>query len=116
MHCNSFEELNQCTYILSGADKLEHGIDYNDSEDDTSEDNVLEGEEDGTDSYRGFITNDAPAHGYRTEVEQILSIQNLPGSVNYGFNGETEILRHRKTKCEVGIQVDLDDTMSETFC
>ena len=103
-------------YIISGSDKLEHGIDCKDSDDNSSdlEDNVPQAEEDGTDSYHGYITNDAPAHGYSAEMEQILSIQNLPGCVNYAFEGETGTLRHRKTKSEVGTQVDMDDPM--TFC
>ena len=65
--------------------------------------------EDGVDSYREYIQNEAPAHGYNADMEQILSIQNLPGCVNYGLEVETESLRHRKTKSDVGIQVDLDD-------
>ncbi|XP_078373487.1 putative ammonium transporter 3 isoform X2 [Oculina patagonica] len=102
---------------MMGADKLEHGIDCNDSEDNSSdlEDNVLQAEEDGTDSYRGYITSDAPVHGYSAEMEHILSIQNLPGCVNYGLEpGETGSVTHRKIKSEVGIQVDLDDP--ESFC
>ena len=96
--------------ILSGTDKLEHGIDYNDSEDDSAdhEDNELQGEEDGTDSYMGYIAHDTSARGYNTEREQILSIQNLPGCVNYGLEEDTLSLSKEKITMEVGIQVDLD--------
>ena len=96
--------------FLSGADKLEHGIDYNDSEDDFADHdhNELQEEEDGTDSYKDYIAGDASARGYNTEREQILSIQNLPGCVNYGLEEDTLNLSKGKMKTEVGIQVDLD--------
>lgn len=96
--------------ILSGADKLEHGIDYNDSEDDFEdhEHNELQGGEDGTDSYKDYIACDASARGYNTERKQILSIQNLPGCVNYGLEDDTSSLSKETIKMEVGIQVDLD--------
>ena len=108
---------------LLGADKLEHGIDFNESEDDAanlSNDGLAE--VDGLDSEREYTGNEAEAsnnsqapwnHGFgcEPEMEEILSIQNLPGCVNYGFEGKTSnrSLRNRKSKCEIGVQVDLED-------
>ena len=68
----------------------------------------MQGEEDGTDSYRDYIAHDASARGYNTKREQILSIQNLPGCVNYGLEDDTLSLSNGKIKKDVGIQVDLD--------
>jgi len=68
----------------------------------------LPGEEDGTDSFRDYIACDTSARGYNAEREQILSIQNLPGCVNYGLEDDTLSLSKGKIKMEVGIQVDLD--------
>ena len=68
----------------------------------------MHGEEDGTDSYRDYIARDASVRGYNTERGQILSIQNLPGCVNYGLEDDTLSLSKGKIKMEVGIQVDLN--------
>jgi len=55
-------------------------------------------------AYPGNSTKFNPDH----EIEEILSIQNLPGCVNYGFEGNssTGSLRNRS---EIGVQVDLED-------
>ena len=107
-------------YIL-GADKLEHGIDCEDSEDELADfrDPGLEGE-DGLDSDRelrnkihGVAQGNAEGHSFNSnaEMKEILSLQNLPGCVNYGFErkNSSESLRSRKLKNEVGVQVDLGD-------
>ena len=107
-------------YFL-GADKLEHGIDCEDSEDELADfrDPGLEGE-DGLDSDRelrnkihGVAQGNAEGHSFNSnaEMEEILSLQNLPGCVNYGFErkNSSESLRNRKLKNEVGVQVDLVD-------
>ena len=107
-------------YFL-GADKLEHGIDCEDSEEELADfrDPGLEGE-DGIDSDRelrnkihGVAQKNAEGHSFKSnaEMEEILSLQNLPGCVNYGFErkNSSESLRNRKLKNEVGVQVDLVD-------
>ncbi|PFX19288.1 putative ammonium transporter 3 [Stylophora pistillata] len=65
---------------IIGTDKLEHGIDCNDSEDDINEleHDTLEGEEDGVDSFGEYIKNEAPALNHGAKMDQILSIHNLP--------------------------------------
>ncbi|XP_073239196.1 putative ammonium transporter 3 [Porites lutea] len=106
---------------MIGADKLEHGIDCEDSEDELADfrDPGLEGE-DGLDSDRelrnkihGVAQRNAEGHSFTSnaEMEEILSLQNLPGCVNYGFErkNSSESLRNRKLKNEVGVQVDLGD-------
>ena len=117
---------NKVSFLDSilGSDKLEHGIDCNESEDETADlgDDYL-AEEDGLDSDREYIRgetqggnrSEAPrAHGYSSEAEEILSVQNLPGSVNFGFKrgNSTASLRNQKSKCEIGVQADLDDYFS----
>ena len=107
-------------YFL-GADKLEHGIDCEDSEDELADfrDPGLEGE-DGLDSDRefrnkihGVAQGNAEGHSVNSnaEMEEILSLQNLSSCVNYGFQrkNSSESLRNRKLKNEVGVQVDLVD-------
>ena len=107
-------------YIL-GADKLEHGIDCEDSEDELADfrDPDLEGE-DGLDSDRelrnkihGVAQGNTEGHSFNSnaEMKEILSLQNLPGCVNDGFErkNSSESLRNRKLKNEVGVQVDLGD-------
>ena len=104
-----------------GADKLEHGIDCEDSEDELADfrDPGLEGE-DGLDSDRelrnkihGVAQGNAEGHSFNSnaQMEEILSLQNLPGCVYYGFErkNSSESLRNRKLKNEVGVQVDLVD-------
>ena len=111
---------NLIIYIL-GADKLEHGIDCEDSEDELADfrDPGLEGE-DGLDSDRelrnkihGVAQGNAEGHSFNSnaEMKEILSLQNLSGCVNYGFErkNSSESLRNRKLKNEVGVQVDLGD-------
>ena len=108
-------------HLLLGADKLEHGIDCEDSEDELADfrDPGLEGE-DGLDSDRelrnkihGVAQGNAEGHSFNSnaEMEEILSLQNLPGCINYGFErkNSSESLRNRKLKNEVGVQVDLVD-------
>ena len=97
--------------IPLGTDKLEHGIDCNDSDDDFfgMEDDTPEAEEDVVDSCGEYIRNEAPAHCYSANMDQILSIQNLPGCANYGLEFDSGSLTQRNIKNEVGIQVDLQD-------
>ena len=77
---------------------------------------------DGLDSEREYMRNEVEAgnnseaprnHGFSCfpEMEEVLSIPNLPGCVNYGFEGKTSngSLRNRKSKCEIGVQVDFED-------
>ena len=108
-------------YFL-GADKLEHGIDCEDSEGEFADfhDPGLEGE-DGLDSDRelrnkihGVAQGNAEDHSFNSnaEIEEILSLQNLPGCVNYRFerkNSSESLSGNRKLKREVGVQVDLVD-------
>lgn len=98
--------------IPLGTDKLEHGIDYNDSEDDIFglENDTLEGEEDGVDSFGEYTKNEALANRHGDNMDQILSIRNLPGYANYGLESSSgSHLSKRKMTAEVGVQVDLQD-------
>lgn len=117
----------QQTTIFVGADKLEHGIDCNEPEDDGTAAHSDNGsaEVDCLDSDREYIRSEGQAEkgsdpsragGFSScpEMEEVLLIKNLPGCANYGFEGESSniydgALRQRKSKSEIGVQVDLEE-------